>query len=443
MTFVSTRTAVFLLLATGCRPAAPKSLNASEVYERLSPSIAYLSAGLSGGSGVLLEGRMVLTNAHVVWPHETIRVTFFPGLEFVDVPVKALDVDADLALVGPLPASLERPPLRIISPDDQRIGNEVFLIGYPGEVEKFPAPAITRGVISRLREARFENLTFLQSDATIVGGQSGGALVSSTGDVIGISGLIGIERFALALSGADVLARLTGISTSPSPTARSLPAEKPGPKHTFSFEPARSQAAWFFQAADGDQAHLRSDEADVAVSDCDLSPAEPVDVDTWRFAVTCPQVVVATVRTEPTATIESDHELTPFVDPDDARVIAIGEDLHGVIDFPGDEDRYVLPLEAGQRVYLRVDGVLDALCSVLDEDGTDELIGARVAEGGLGMSADLTFEAPRKGRFVVSVAEAEPEGPAGYQLRVSLADQVAGSTRRPLAHDAGVPRSRR
>ena len=152
---------------------------------------------------------------------------------------------------------------------------------------------------------------------------------------------------------------------------------------------------------------------------------------------------MATVRAEPTATIESDHELTPFVDPDDARVITIGEDLHGVIDFPGDEDRYVLPLEAGQRVYLRVDGVLDALCSVLDEDGTDELIGARVAEGGLGMSADLTFEAPRKGRFVVSVAEAEPEGPAGYQLRVSLADQRARSTRRPLAHDAGVPRSRR
>lgn len=442
MTLVRARLALVLLVATGCRPSAPAGLNASEVYARLSPSIAYLSAGLTGGSGVLLDGRLVLTNAHVVWPHEQVRVTFFPNLEFVDVPVKAIDVDADLALVGPLPVSLERPPLRIVSPEDQRIGNEVFLLGYPGEVERFPAPAITRGVISRLREARFENLTFLQSDATIVGGQSGGALVSSTGDVIGISGLIGIERFALALSGADVLARLPTISAAPSPTARSLPAAKPGARHSFTFEPARSQAVWFFQASDGDKVHLSSDEADLSVSDCDLAPAELVDVDTWLFDVTCPQVVVATARTEPTASIDADRELTPFVDPDDARVVTIGEDLHGVIDFPGDEDRYVLPLEAGQRVYIRVDGVLDALCSVLDEAGVGELTAARVAEGGLGMSADLTFEAPRKGRFIVSVAEADPEGPAGYQLRVSPADKATHATRRPSTLDGGVPRRR-
>ena len=443
MTFVRARTALLLLVAAGCRPSSPPALNASEVYARLSPSIAHLSAGLTGGSGVLLDGRMVLTNAHVVWPHETVRVTFFPSLEFIDVPVKAIDVDADLALVGPLPASLERPPLRIVSPDDQRIGNEVFLIGYPGEVENFPAPAITRGVISRLREARFENLTFLQSDATIVGGQSGGALVSSHGDVIGISGLIGIERFALALSGGDVLARLPGISASPSPMARSLPGPKPGLRQTFSFEPAKSQATWLFQAADGERVRLTSDEAELSVRDCDLTEAEVVDVDQWSFNVTCMQVVVAHAGTAPKGSIESDRELTPFVDPDDGRVVTIGEDLHGVIDFPGDEDRYVLPLEVGQRVYIRVDGVLDALCSVLDEEGVDELIAARVAEGGLGMSADLTFEAPRKGRFVVSVAEADPEGPAGYQLRVSRAEKEARPTRKPVAHDAGVPRSRR
>jgi hypothetical protein len=65
---------------------------------------------------------------------------------------------------------------------------------------------------------------------------------------------------------------------------------------------------------------------------------------------------------------------------------------------------------------------------VTDSTTTDrhhDLQSVAILQGGLGMSADLTFEAPRKGRFVVSVAEAEPEGPAGYQLRVSLADQTA------------------
>lgn len=431
-----------VLLLVGCRPG-PKALNAAEVYARLAPSIAHLSTGLSGGSGVLLERGLVLTNAHVVWPHDQVRVTFPPHLEFPEVPVRAIDVDSDLALVGPLPEPLDRAPLSLVSPDGLSIGSEVFLIGYPGEVEKFPQPAITRGVLSRVREARFENLTFLQSDATIVGGQSGGALVSSTGDVIGISGLIGIERFALALSAADVLARLPGIKTPPGPFTRSTAPRESAKRHAVTFDAAHARAAWYFAAQDGEQVRLESQHAVLDVFDSDLATVEPIDVNTYRFDVSGPHVVVATVDGPSTATVESDRELTPFGDPDDGRVVTIGEDLHGVIDFPTDEDRYVLPLEQGQRVYLRVDGVFDALCSVLDEDGDQELLAARVAEGGLGMSADLTFEAPTTGRFIVVVAESSPEGPAGYVLRVSYADKHTRPGRKPLQVDAGVPRGRR
>lgn len=421
------RSFVLLVLLAGCRPAAT-ALSATDVYERLSPSIAHLSMGLSGGSGVLLDGRMVLTNAHVVWPHETTRVTFAPDLEFLDVPVKAVDIDADLALVGPLPGSLDRKPLSIVSPEGLPIGSEVFLIGYPGEIEKFPQPAITRGVLSRIREARFENLTFLQSDATIVGGQSGGALVSSKGDVIGISGLIGIEQFALVLSGADVLARLPRISESPSPLARSVVAPKPSLKQPFSFDALHQQAAFFFHAEDGDQVRLEANAAHLSAFDCDLAPAEAAGPGVFRFDVTGPQMVVVKQDEATKGTLVSDHELSAFVDPDDGRDITLGVDLHGVIDFPTDEDRYVLQLDEGQRVFVRVDGVLDALCSVFDESGDEELAAARVGEGGLGMAAELRFEAPRTGRFVVSVAESSPEGPAGYHLRVSKAE---GKTRRP------------
>lgn len=423
------RSFALLLLLAGCRPAAT-ALSATDVYERLSPSIAHLSMGLSGGSGVLLDGRMVLTNAHVVWPHEKTRVTFAPDLEFVDVPVKAIDIDADLALVGPLPASLDRKPLTIHSPEGLPIGSEVFLIGYPGEIEKFPQPAITRGVLSRIREARFENLTFLQSDATIVGGQSGGALVSSKGDIIGISGLIGIEQFALVLSGADVLARMPGISESPSPLARSVIAPKPSTMQTFSFDATHRQAAFFFQADDGDLVRVASD-SKRAVFDSDLSAVEETRPAFYRFDVSGPQVAVATYDGAAEGHLESNQELRAFVDPDDGRDITIGTDLHGIIDFPTDEDRYVLQLDEGQRVFVRVDGVLDALCSVFDESGDEELAAARVGEGGLGMAAELRFEAPRTGRFVVSVAESSPEGPAGYHLRVTKAE---GKTRRKPEH---------
>ncbi|MBM4777343.1 MAG: trypsin-like peptidase domain-containing protein [Archangiaceae bacterium] len=415
------RSFVLLLLLAGCRPAAT-ALSATDVYARLSPSIAHLSMGLSGGSGVLLDGRMVLTNAHVVWPHETTRVTFAPDLEFLDVPVKAIDIDADLALVGPLPASLDRKPLSIVSPEGLPIGSEVFLIGYPGEIEKFPQPAITRGVLSRVREARFENLTFLQSDATIVGGQSGGALVSSKGDLIGISGLIGIEQFALVLSGADVLARLPRIAESPSPLARSVVAPKPSLRQPFSFDALHQQAAFFFHAEDGDHVRLEAMGANLSVFDSDLAPGEAAGPGAWRFDVTGPQMAVVKQDDAMKGTLVSDRELSAFVDPDDGRDITLGTDLHGVIDFPTDEDRYLLQLDEGQRVFVRVDGVLDALCSVFDESGDEELAAARVGEGGLGMAAELRFEAPRTGRFVVSVAESSPEGPAGYHLRVTKAE---------------------
>ncbi|MBL8935542.1 MAG: trypsin-like peptidase domain-containing protein [Archangium sp.] len=292
----------------------------------------------------------------------------------------------------------------------------------PGRDRKFPQPAITRGVLSRVREARFENLTFLQSDATIVGGQSGGALVSSKGDVIGISGLIGIEQFALVLSGADVLARLPRISESPSPLARSVVTPKPSLKQPFSFDALHQQAAFFFHAEDGDQVRLEANAAHLSAFDCDLAPAEAAGPGVFRFDVTGPQMVVVKQDEATKGTLVSDHVLSAFVDPDDGRDITLGVDLHGVIDFPTDEDRYVLQLDEGQRVFVRVDGVLDALCSVFDESGDEELAAARVGEGGLGMAAELRFEAPRTGRFVVSVAESSPEGPAGYHLRVTKAE---------------------
>lgn len=412
---------VLCLLA--CKPSQPVALSAAMVHERLSPSIAYISADATSGSGVLLDGRLVLTNAHVVWPHERVRVVFSPTLEFLDVPVQGLDLDADLALVGPLPESLDRPALRLESPDALPIGTEVFLVGYPGEVERFPQPAITRGVLSRVREARFENLTFLQSDATIVGGQSGGALVSPNGTVVGISGLSGIERFALALSSSDVLARLAGITQSPSPVARSLKRTPASNSFSVSFTPSRAQAAWFVDADEGESVLVESEDAALDVFDANLEEAALAADDRFHFEVNGPHTVIAQRGSEELANVKSDRPLLRFEDPDDGVAVTIGQMVHGVIDHPGDEDRYQLTLEAGQAVYVRVDGVFEALCSIYDENGDDELVGARVAEGGLGMSADLFFEAERACTYIINIADGAVEGPAGYALHVSEAKE--------------------
>ena len=50
-----------------------------------------------------------MANAQVVWPFESVRVVFPDGSEFLEVPVKGLDVVADLAVIGPIDTPDRRP----------------------------------------------------------------------------------------------------------------------------------------------------------------------------------------------------------------------------------------------------------------------------------------------------------------------------------------------
>ena len=62
------------------------------------------------GSGVLIEGGYVVTNAHVVWPYNTTRVVFPDGSEFDGVQVKGSDLLPDWAVLGP--ACADATPMR-------------------------------------------------------------------------------------------------------------------------------------------------------------------------------------------------------------------------------------------------------------------------------------------------------------------------------------------
>ncbi|WP_419850702.1 trypsin-like peptidase domain-containing protein [Candidatus Poriferisocius sp.] len=172
-----------------------ETLTATQIYELLAPSIAYVeSATLTGifgesttltGSGILVEGGYLVTNFHVVWPHQQVRVVFPDGTEFEEVPVAAHDYVADIALLGPI--EIDAPAVVLSDGEDMPLGSDLFLIGYPAEYEPFPQPSITKGILNRFRQWDTYELTLLQTDAAITGGQSGGALVNTRGQVVGIS----------------------------------------------------------------------------------------------------------------------------------------------------------------------------------------------------------------------------------------------------------------
>jgi S1-C subfamily serine protease len=76
---------------------ADGGLRPQDVYERVAPSVAYVETPLGTGSAVLVRPGLLVTNAHVVWPYESVRLVFPDGTAYDEVPVTAQDTVADLA----------------------------------------------------------------------------------------------------------------------------------------------------------------------------------------------------------------------------------------------------------------------------------------------------------------------------------------------------------
>lgn len=136
------------------------------------------------GSAVIIdpEGYLV-TNFHVIAEAAEIQVHFVDG-SFANPEIVGVDAETDLALlkvdIGTLPA------ITFGSSADLRIGDVVLAIGNPYGL----ATSVTQGIVSatdrrRLDLASFEN--FIQTDAAINAGNSGGALINVAGELVGIN----------------------------------------------------------------------------------------------------------------------------------------------------------------------------------------------------------------------------------------------------------------
>src|SRR5712691_2627494 len=139
------------------------------------------------GSGVLAsDDGKILTAAHVVQIADDITVEF-PGGERVNAQVIASEVKADLALlqVARVPAGI--PPALLGDSSQVQVGEQVFVIGAPYGV----ARTLTVGHVSGRHKpntiyAEIPLAEFIQTDAAINQGNSGGPMFNMQGEVIGI-----------------------------------------------------------------------------------------------------------------------------------------------------------------------------------------------------------------------------------------------------------------
>ncbi len=136
------------------------------------------------GSGVIVDAMgTIVTNQHVIAGADSIRVQLADG-RIADATIVGQDPDTDIAI---LDLDIDNLPIMPMGRSDTlRVGDIVLAIGNPYGLSQ----TVTQGIVSatgrgQLGLATFEN--FIQTDAAINLGNSGGALIDAHGDLVGIN----------------------------------------------------------------------------------------------------------------------------------------------------------------------------------------------------------------------------------------------------------------
>ncbi len=139
------------------------------------------------GSGVIISSNgYIVTNNHVVTGAQRIEVMLHDGRRF-DAKVIGLDPGTDLAVIS-IPLK-QLPAIKIADSNKTKVGDIVLAIGNPFGIGQ----TVTQGIISATGRDRvglntYEN--FIQTDAAINRGNSGGALINTQGEILAINSAI-------------------------------------------------------------------------------------------------------------------------------------------------------------------------------------------------------------------------------------------------------------
>ncbi|MBI4886654.1 MAG: trypsin-like peptidase domain-containing protein [Acidobacteria bacterium] len=206
---------------TAAGPSAalsPGAVSFADIAERLNPAVVNLDATVRGedrprrrspfpnapdlferpprdpdgprrgaGTGFIIDAAgLILTNHHVVEGADRVLVRLIDGRELRAEPVGS-DPDTDIALVR-IEAARPFPSAPLGDSDALRVGEWVLAIGNPLAYEH----TVTVGVVSFIGRKLFDRSLdrYIQTDAAINFGNSGGPLINTRGEVIGINSAI-------------------------------------------------------------------------------------------------------------------------------------------------------------------------------------------------------------------------------------------------------------
>jgi len=149
--------------------------SAESIYQ----SVFVITTDTSLGSGFAIGSNSILTNAHVVEQAESVAAEAFDGTQY-SCSVVLFDEDLDIALLVVEDVSFI--PIPVADSSATEIGDDVYAIGAPNSM----AYTLTKGIVSS-KERKIGTDVYIQIDAPLSEGNSGGPLLNDNGEVIGIN----------------------------------------------------------------------------------------------------------------------------------------------------------------------------------------------------------------------------------------------------------------
>jgi serine protease Do len=158
--------------------ALPK-IGAGSISDAVGATVLVMSGDGHGTAFLISESGYFLTNQHVVGAAKYVKLRWSDGVESLGEVIKH-DRGRDVAIIKaeargrkPIAVRLEQVP----------VGTEVYAIGTP--LDRALQSTVTRGIVSAQRV--LDGYSFIQSDASVVPGSSGGPLIDKSGKLVAVT----------------------------------------------------------------------------------------------------------------------------------------------------------------------------------------------------------------------------------------------------------------
>jgi S1-C subfamily serine protease len=175
---------------------ASASSDFSEVIGSAVKSVVTIKTNLGQGSGfIIADGGYVVTNEHVIDGATAATIITYDG-QTHSVSLIGKDVNMDIALLKITETGYS--PLTLANSNDVQVGEKVIAIGNPLGLQF----SVSEGIVSAVHRSGDNELNvYIQTDASLNPGNSGGPLINKEGEVIGINNfkVSGSESLGFAL----------------------------------------------------------------------------------------------------------------------------------------------------------------------------------------------------------------------------------------------------